>query len=103
MPPLLLDLHTDDLPGTSLGGALEVSSDGVGASLLPGPAVLSRAPRPLAVGRLRDRLRDRPTLADERVALDVRPQGLGAIGTKLELEVNHLLKIDRGNTCSAGS
>ena len=48
-------------------------------------------------------LRDRPTLADERVALDVRPQGLGCIGTKLELEVNHLLKIDRGNTCSAGS
>ena len=44
LPPLLLDLHTGSLPGTSLGGALEVSSDGVGASLLCSQAFRDRLP-----------------------------------------------------------
>lgn len=64
-----------------------------------GPRCCSRAPRPfafglhLAVGRLR-------VLFNERVALDVRPQSLGSINTKPELEVHHLLEIDRGSMSS---
>ena len=62
-----------------------------------GSVQCSGAPRPLAAG-FRGQL-----LADERVALDVRPQGLGSVATKVELEVNHLLEIDRGNICTTGS
>ena len=61
----------------------------------PGASLLcSGAPaRPLAVGlRL---VRKRGRLADERVDLDVRPQGLGSVATEAELEEDHLLGIDR--------
>ena len=53
-----------------------------------GPRRRSRAPRPFALGHLVVQVR----LTAERVALDVRPQSLGSIDAKTELEVHHLLE-----------
>ena len=57
-----------------------------------GPRRRSRAPRPFALGHLVVHVR----LTAERVALDVRPQSFGSIDAETELEVHHLLEIDRG-------